>query len=162
MVERKGKIVQSNRLMRLSTSQRREIDNDENIFVVDLSQKPMRCLELYPNENRATLTTMKSRGPAKDPDIIKMAIIAQNTFADDFKEDEIDGRAVRVYHDPKPFNDFTFWMDAETRMPIRIELIHTNKGQKLIWSDFEFDVELDEELFSTEAPEGYDVKQVEK
>ena len=150
--------------MQLSLSRRREIRPDGSILVVDLSQEPAKALELYPEEKRAVETTVLGKVPANDPDILRRASDAQNRFGEDLGEQEIDGRMARGFRVPEPHNDWTFWIDPETELPIRIELVQTQAGRKLIWSEFEFDVDFDESLFSTTAPEGYTVqkKEIEK
>lgn len=45
---------------------------------------------------------------------------------------------------------------------MRIELRQARLGRKIVMEDFEFDVDFDESLFSTTAPEGYAVERVEK
>lgn len=58
----------------------------------------------------------------------------------------------------------TFWIDPQTRLPIRIEFLVTNEcGQTkpaFIWSDIVFDVELDRSLFSFDIEE-YKVEEVD-
>jgi hypothetical protein len=73
-------------------------------------------------------------------------------------EQKIDGVNAIGYHIGAPNMEMTFWADAKTLIPIRIEC---SMGEMMgmegtvIMSDFVFDVELDESLF--EVPEEYDV-----
>ena len=72
---------------------------------------------------------------------------------------DVDGRTLYGFrHRPNKHNDYTVWVDPETKLPVEIELVHTNRGQTLYLDEFEFDFELDESAFSTEIPEGYEVK----
>jgi outer membrane lipoprotein-sorting protein len=58
----------------------------------------------------------------------------------------------------------TFWLDPQTRLPIRIEFLVTNEcGQTkpaFMWSDIVFNVELDRSLFSCDIEE-YKVEEVD-
>lgn len=53
-----------------------------------------------------------------------------------------------------------YWVDPETKLPVRIEISHTSTRPRMsdstwILRDFEFNVDTDETLFSTEVPPGY-------
>lgn len=161
-VEYQGKPDRSYRLMRLSLSHRRETYADGRILVVDLSQKPVRMLELFPEEKRAVETTLASRGPTKDPDLLRMAVDLQDGTEDDLGVRQFEGRKARGFRAARPGNDLTFWVDPETELPTRVEIVHTGTGRKIIMSEFEFDVDFDESLFSTTAPEGYTVEKVDE
>ena len=72
---------------------------------------------------------------------------------------EVDGRRAIGYRITMPGQVMEIWGDPETRLPIRIELtMRMMPDAKTIWTDFEFNVELDESLFSVEVPAGYVVR----
>jgi hypothetical protein len=60
------------------------------------------------------------------------------------------------------YDETIVWLDAQTQMPVRIELLGTNRwGQKepeIVYSDIVFDVDLDESLFELDLA-GYDVEE---
>jgi len=153
-VQEKGKPDRTCKIMRLSLSRRREIMPDGRIIVYDLSKNPTQCLTLFPKEKRATRTTGR-KGPAKDPDLLKMAFTLQDGSEEDLGVRQIEGRNVKGFRSIRSVNELTFWIDAETDLPVRVEIVHTNVGRKIIMSEFEFAVDLDESLFSTAVPEGY-------
>ena len=100
---------------------------------------------------------------------------------------EIDGRMATGFHvRPQPLEidlsrplkeqqepitagmDWTIWADLETGLPIRVEVemdmqlpARPTVNARLTMSDFEFDVDLDESLFSLDAPEGYSMIEVD-
>lgn len=81
-------------------------------------------------------------------------------------EKEVDGRRAvgwRVsgpgLHEPGA--TATIWGDPQTGLPIRIEHFSALEGVKSTMSDFVFNVDLDESLFSIEPPTGYTVRTVE-
>jgi hypothetical protein len=68
-------------------------------------------------------------------------------------EKEIDGRVVTGFRARNPDGEFTVWADPETALPIRIE--QTWRQMQFVFTEFHFDIEMDESLFSMEIPEGY-------
>jgi len=72
---------------------------------------------------------------------------------------QIDGRDLIGFRAEHPKIGITIWADPETALPVRIEQI---EGQmKVICKDLQFDVPMDEELFSMDVPEGYSMQQTE-
>jgi len=53
--------------------------------------------------------------------------------------------------------EFTIWAEPDTGLPARVEAISNDRKSRLVWSDFRYNVDLDESLFSLEVPEGYRV-----
>lgn len=74
-------------------------------------------------------------------------------------DEEIEGRRAIGYRITTPARVTVIWGDPETRLPIRIETTSPLMGaSKLTWSDFEFNVDLDESLFSLDVPADYEVR----
>jgi len=71
-------------------------------------------------------------------------------------EQKIDGQSAIGYHVQKPGLDATVWANAETKMPVQIEV--SDDPMIITMSNIAFDVKLDEGLFSLDIPEGYSVK----
>ncbi len=60
--------------------------------------------------------------------------------------------------------EMTLLVDGESLLPVRIEYDMSEmfgKQMKMVMSDFNFNVELDESLFSLEIPEGYSIRTME-
>jgi outer membrane lipoprotein-sorting protein len=53
--------------------------------------------------------------------------------------------------------ELTIWADPETAIPFRIEQVEPNL--RIVCKNFEFNLDLDDELFSTDVPEGYTIQQ---
>ena len=68
---------------------------------------------------------------------------------------EVDERIRKQY--PGPVLSMKVWVDAETRLPIRVEPISTDKNSKVAMYDIVFDQPLDPLLFSFDPPKGYAV-----
>jgi hypothetical protein len=66
---------------------------------------------------------------------------------------EVDGRPVNEFLVRKDDRDYTISVDPKTKLPIRIRI---GEGKdRMVFTDFQFDVPVDESLFRMEAPDGY-------
>ena len=74
----------------------------------------------------------------------------------------MDGLLAHGFHVSTKSNDLTLWADPSTRLPIRIEVTHPGNVRRIICSEFNFDPDLEESLFSTTAPPGYAVQKTEQ
>jgi hypothetical protein len=73
-------------------------------------------------------------------------------------EKEIDGRQVVGFRISLPAAVFNVWGDPKTGLPVRMEAtMALMPDMKVTMSDFAFNVEMDESLFSVEPPAGYEV-----
>lgn len=70
-------------------------------------------------------------------------------------EQQVDGQLAIGYHIRKAGLDGTVWANAETKMPVRMEI--REDPMVIAMSNIVFNVELDEALFSLEIPQGYSV-----
>jgi hypothetical protein len=74
-------------------------------------------------------------------------------------EQDIAGQKLIGFHAANPKLDVTIWADPRTALPVRIEQM---EGQmKVICRNVQFDVPMDQSLFSMEVPEGYKLQQTE-
>jgi len=78
-------------------------------------------------------------------------------------EREIDGRRVIEFLWRQDEVDHVVAVDAATKLPFRMEVTRgkTPRGDEIreVFSDFVFDAEMDESLFSTAPPKGYEVEE---
>ncbi len=72
-------------------------------------------------------------------------------------ERKISGRRVKGYCVAKSKLVMTIWADAQTGVAVEMEVKRVFGETTMVMSDFQFDVELDEKLFSLEAPAGYEL-----
>lgn len=73
-------------------------------------------------------------------------------------EKEMADRKVKGYRVERDNALLKVWVDVETGALVEMEMTVLNGGQKTVMTDFQFDKELDRELFSLEIPEGYTVR----
>lgn len=73
-------------------------------------------------------------------------------------EKEIEGRKVVGFHILSQPHDLILWGDPMTGLPVRVEItMGVGGSMKTTFSDFVFNADLDESLFSLEPPAGYTV-----
>ena len=106
----------------------------------------------------------------------------KNFEGTDLGEREIDDHATKGFGFEREGVTFEVWVDEESGLPVLIEQVVSESvvrtemqragvpedapipisEKKLTWSDFVYDVELDESAFSVEIPEGYKVIDIEQ
>ncbi|MHC4243609.1 MAG: hypothetical protein ACYSU4_14480, partial [Planctomycetota bacterium] len=118
-----------------------------------------RMLQLIPSKKTAILIDLKDL-PEEEENILEemrnMVTEIQNdpdVSVEPLGEKEIDGRIAQGFRATGPDGEWTIWADLQTALPIRME--QKWRQIEFVCTDFQFDVELDESLFSMEIPEGY-------
>ena len=161
VVREEGPNVPTMIVYHLNLSQRRQEVEDGTIHVIDMRSEDPITLELDPAKKKAVLTRLIGFGPKKDPDIVDMVKRFDQASTERLGTKEQDGKTLYGFHHaPNEHNDFTVWVDPETKLPVEIELKHPTAHQTIFMDQFEFDFDLDASAFSTEAPEGYEVKTI--
>lgn len=56
--------------------------------------------------------------------------------------------------------ELTVWADAESGLPLRVEMPDPRNEQVVLYTDIRYDVELDDALFDMTIPEGYTVQDI--
>jgi outer membrane lipoprotein-sorting protein len=127
------------------------------IIIVDYDT--FRMLQLIPSKKKAVVIDLKDV-PEKPENILEelrnVVTEIQNDpeiSVEQLGEKEIDGRVVTGFRARNPDGEFTVWADPQTALPIRIE--QQWRQMQFVYTDFQFDTEMDESLFSMEIPEGY-------
>lgn len=145
----------------LNLSQRRQEVEDGTLHIIDMRSADPITVELDPANKKATVTKLIGFGPKKDPHIIAMVKRFEQESTERLGTKKVDGKTLIGFrHAPNEHNDFTVWVDPKTKLPVEIELIHTNRGQTIFLDRFEFDFDLPPSAFSTDVPDGYEVKTI--
>jgi hypothetical protein len=145
----------------LNLSQRRQEVEDGSIHIIDMRGTDAITVELYPDQMRATVTKLVGFGPRKDPHIIEMVKRFEQQSTERLGTKKQNGKILHGFrHQPNKYNDYTVWVNADTKLPVEIELKHPHRGQTIFMDEFEFDFELDPSAFSTDIPDGYEVKTI--
>jgi hypothetical protein len=161
VVRQQGPEYPTMQVYHLNLSQRRQEVEDGSIHIIDMRGTDAITVELYPDQMKATVTKLFGFGPRKDPHIIEMVKRFEQESTERLGTKKQNGKILHGFrHKPNKHNDYTVWVDANTKLPVEIELVHTQAGQTIFLDDFEFDFELDASAFSTVVPDGYEVETI--
>ena len=161
IVREKGPQIPARQVYHLNLQQRRQEHEDGIIGIIDMRGEEAITVELYPDQKKAVVTKIIGRGTMRDPDIIGMVKRFEQESTEKLGTKKLNGKILHGFrHQPNKHNDFTVWVDADTKLPVEIELKHPQRGQTIFLDEFEFDFELAPSAFSTDVPDGYDVKTI--
>ncbi len=145
----------------LNLSQRREEIEDGTIRIFDMRGKDAIIVELDPRRKKAAVTKLLGFGPRKDPDIIAMVKGFEQVSIVRLGTKKQNGKVLHGFrHQPNKYNDFTVWVDFETKLPVEIAIKHPEAGQTILMDEFEFDFTVDPSLFDPKVPAGYKVETI--
>ncbi len=119
----------------------------------------LQMLQLVPSKKTAVLIDLKDL-PEKPENVLEEMrnIITKlqndpNVSVEPLGEKEIDDRIAKGFRARGPDGEMTVWADPQTALPIRME--QKWRQMQFVCTDFQFDIEMDESLFSMEIPDGY-------
>lgn len=147
-----GTVEKPYRVVRYSASKRKEVRADGTIRFFDLEAG--KLLTLYPDTKKAELTKTPAGG--QDPNLLEE--IANFPRNEDLGSSVIDGHSVVGFRSVLPGDEFTFWVDPATELPVRVEVLNVVGGRRFVMTDFDFETPMDESGFSTDIPSGYTEK----
>jgi outer membrane lipoprotein-sorting protein len=173
IIETKGPPARTitSEMMTLGGTRMRQVaelpDMPKFVMIEDFSQG--KSLTLVPASKTATLITSAKNGKDKTPEsgglftLFRLfQLVKEKPGAvehESLGEKEIDGRKVVGFHVSSQPHDLILWGDPKTGLPVRIEMTSGMEGSvKTTFSDFVFNVDTDESLFSLEPPAGYTVR----
>jgi len=161
VVREQGPAIPTMQVYHLNLQQRRQEVEDGSIHIIDMRGENAVTVELYPGQKKAVVTNIIGLGPRKDPDIIDMVKRFEQETTERLGTKKVNGKTLQGFkHQPNENSAFTVWVDPATKLPVEIEIKHLNRGQTLYLDEFAFDFELDPSAFSTDVPDGYEVKTV--
>ncbi|MDH4239984.1 MAG: hypothetical protein OEW48_10515 [Phycisphaerae bacterium] len=133
-----GKTIQVIAIFDYDTSRMLELIPKQKTAVLidlkDMSEKPENILETMRN----LITELQN-----DPDV----------SVEPLGEKEVNGQIAKGFRATGPDGELTVWADPQTALPIRME--QKWRQMQFVCKDFQFDIEMDESLFSMKIPEGY-------
>lgn len=133
---------------------------DGFVTIVHASEGRVKGLNLVPLQKKY-MTFGFSNAPDKHdtgPYVSLEKLRALPNQADEaLGQKPIDGRTLEGYRVHETDTTTTVWVDPKTGEPARVEMeFPAAPGMNMILSDFRFDVQLDDSLFSLEPPAGYE------
>jgi hypothetical protein len=133
-----------------------------NVSIIDLETS--RILSLTESKKEAVYIDLKGLPPIPNYlDNLKNVFVelqdSPHFEIRDLGTKQIDGREAVGFLAKHPRAEITLWADAKTGLPVRIE---QKEGQlTVICKNLQFDVPMDDSLFSMEVPEGYSEQKME-
>ena len=132
------------------------IGSEKVVQIIDLLRGEMLVLDDKKETLRIDLSGLpehvKQKGAHNFMAGIKKLIEQSET---ELGEKEINGRKAKGYRVESGKEVVTLWADAQTGEPIEMTMTMYLGTQQAVLSDFQFDRELDKDLFSMEVPAGY-------
>ncbi len=150
-------------ILRLEPGRSRTIDTRTGrVTIVD--KVAGRTLLLNPDAKKAILIIYE--GPAEAVGELPATLLEKITELRDGTEQELgqrvmDGRTVSGFRSYLGGREWVVWADSQTGLPVRVETTHPlmAPGLRMVMTDFEWGLALDESLFSLTPPEGYLVEE---
>jgi hypothetical protein len=133
-----------------------------NVSIIDLETS--RILSLTEAKKEAVYIDLKGLPPIPNYlDNLKNVFVelqdSPHFQIEDLGTKQIDGRAAVGFLARHPRAEITLWADARTGLPVRIE---QKEGQMLVTvKNLQFDVPMEDALFSMEVPAGYSEQKME-
>jgi outer membrane lipoprotein-sorting protein len=173
IIETKGPPARTitSEIMTLGGTRMRQVTElpDMPKFVVIEDSSQGKSLTLEPASKTATVITSTKNRKDKTPEsggfftLVRLfQLVEEKPGAvehESLGEKEIDGRKVVGFHISSQPHDLILWGDPKTGLPVRVEVTSGMEGsEKTTFSDFVFNVDMDESLFSLEPPAGYTVR----
>ena len=161
VVREQGPQVPTMEVYHLNLQQRRQEVEDGSIQVIDMRGENGIEVQLYPNQKKAIVTTLIGFGPKQDPDLIEMVKQYEQESPERLGTKKVDGKILQGFrHRPNEHNEFTVWVDPDTKLPVEVEIKHLKTGQTIFMDQFEFDFALDPSAFRTDVPDGYEIENI--
>jgi len=141
---------------------RRTVEGTPTVSIIDLETS--RVLTFDSNSKTAVYMELKNLPQIPNymerlRNILSILEETEGVQIEYLPEHILDGRKVLGYHAVYPGGELYLWADPATYAPVQIDQY---EGQMtILCKDMQFDVPMEEELFSMEAPEGYIVQQTQ-
>lgn len=141
---------------------RRTVEGIPNVSIIDLETS--RILTLDANTKTAVYVELKNLPQIPNymehlRNIITILEETEGVEIEYLDRQDLDGRTVIGYKATYPGGQLYLWADPVTYAPVQIDQY---EGQMtILCKDLQFDVPMDESLFSMEIPEGYTMQQTQ-
>ena len=143
-------------------------EGEKSISIFDAREN--KTLALHPATKTAMVLSLKDSPPGGRSggtflDLRKTVLDAQSggpAIAESIGAEVVDGRRAEGFRLGIGATETTIWADPKTSLPIRVETVMSGPTEvRIVMTDFEVGVDLDESLFSLDVPEGYTVEEMQ-
>ena len=140
------------------------------VMILNSDPENRKSLFFEPEKKFAVVTDLENvpagEGPTNSFDKLRQQVRdaqSRTSSAERLGKRQIDGQEVIGFRITTGAFRTDIWADPQTALPVRTETETRMRGQPtlhIVMSDFRFNVELDESLFSLDPPEGYTVQEL--
>lgn len=132
-----------------------------SILISDLNQK--KSIVINPSEKQYTENDLENVPTDRTQDLFEYMRTLPDQANEVLESKEIDGRIAQGFRVIEHGIDTTLWIDVQTGDLVRMEGQFPNApNTRIVGTNFKFDVELDDALFSLTPPDGYTSKEPPK
>jgi len=143
------------------------VEGEKSISIFDARKN--KTLALVPATKTAMVMSFKDSprgaGGSTFLDLRRIVVDAQSggpAIAESVGVKVIDGRRAEGFVLQIGATEVTIWADPKSSLPIRVENVTSGATEvRIVMTDFEVGVDLDESLFSLDVPEGYTVQEMQ-
>ncbi len=150
-VDKGGTIHYSGKTMYTAPGMTR-LETADSVTIFDWAKGRFLVLDLKNKTAHGALIT-EIKNPWQDNWFEELRKVVGNPKADTVGEKVINGQTTKGWRVTSGGEIATVWADAETAEPIRVEF--EVEQERIVMSNFEFNKELDESLFSFKVPDDY-------
>jgi len=138
---------------------RQEVGKGDNHFIIIVDFRHRQMLGLQPAKKTASRSSFEVQAGKKPTSIIQSFREMREDSAEFLGHEAIDGRDALKYCGKHPIGYYLLWFGAEDHLPVKLIVSDTRDPAKAeyteTWTDFRWNVPLDDRLFSLEIPDGY-------
>ncbi len=146
----------------MDPGKQRLVMSNGSIIIMDMAQG--KTISLTPSAKMASVVDF-SDDPNLQPqeNLIETLRKLEDGAEELLGQKEMDGKLVYGFKVIMAGRDFVIWADLKSGLPVRIEIQQAMYGaMKIIMTDFEYNIDMDESLFSLEPPADYKLITLDK
>jgi outer membrane lipoprotein-sorting protein len=141
---------------------REEMNGEDYRHVIVFNMRERKSLTLMPATKKAVLRRMLA-GPATPPkSAIEQIREVRESSAEFLGREQVDGQETLKYRCDHPMGHFLLWFNPDNNLPVKAVTSEASGDAEafvtITFTNFQWNVPLEESLFTLEAPAGYELE----
>lgn len=135
---------------------------DRHQTILIQNGKLRKSLSLMPAEKKAVLRTMAVPEGVRPKNILQQLREVREASSQLLGTEKIDGKEARKYRCDHPTGHYLIWIATDCDLPVKVEMSESadvSQNVKITMTDFQWNVPLDESLFTLEVPQSYTLEE---
>ena len=135
---------------------------ERHVTVLIFNLKERKSLSLTPSTKKARLRTLDPESPPPK-NIVEEIREMRESSAELLGTEKIDGKEANKYRCNRPTGHYLIWLAKDSELPVKVEMSESAGSPELTitMTDFQWNVPLDESLFTLDVPKGYELEAAE-